>query len=90
MFTFRAVVIARKAASSRSLATAAASSSSSKAFSIPIIDFSKFQRAQSSAEKQETADEIVTAFKTSGFIYLSNHGIPRGMAAFISRAQGPD
>lgn len=89
MFTFRAVVIARKSVSFRSLATAAASSSSSKAFNIPIIDFSKFQRAQSDAEKRKTADEIVNAFKTSGFIYLSNHGIPRGKAiAFIIQVDG--
>ncbi|KAF9058011.1 hypothetical protein BJ165DRAFT_1398176 [Panaeolus papilionaceus] len=45
------------------------------AFSIPIIDFSSFRTAKSQADKQKTAKEIVSAFKESGFIYLSNHGI---------------
>ncbi|KAF8761886.1 Clavaminate synthase [Rhizoctonia solani] len=55
----------------RSLATV----SSEPHFSIPVIDFSKFRRAQSLEEKQRTADEIVSAFERVGFIYLSRHGI---------------
>ena len=45
-------------------------------FRIPVIDFSKYQSAASSSQKQETADAIVSAFKGAGFVYLSNHGIP--------------
>ncbi|PPQ65582.1 hypothetical protein CVT26_000531 [Gymnopilus dilepis] len=44
-------------------------------FRIPVIDFSKFRASTSAQEKKETADEIVSAFKESGFIYLSNHGV---------------
>jgi hypothetical protein len=54
----------------RSLATAVAPTR------IPVIDFSKFRTARSAEEKKTTADEIVGAFKDSGFIYVSNHGIP--------------
>ncbi|RXW21965.1 hypothetical protein EST38_g3916 [Candolleomyces aberdarensis] len=75
-FTVKSLVVSSKGVRLRTLATAAAASSG-KAFSIPVIDFSKFKQAQSAAEKQETAAEIVTAFKESGFVYLSNHGIPR-------------
>lgn len=45
-------------------------------FHIPVIDFSKYQRATSLSQKQDTANEIVHAFKNAGFIYLANHGIP--------------
>ena len=45
-------------------------------FRIPVIDFNKYQRACSAGQKQETADEIVGAFKCAGFLYLANHGIP--------------
>ncbi|KAF6762145.1 hypothetical protein DFP72DRAFT_878117 [Ephemerocybe angulata] len=75
MFTFRTFIVARKGFALRTFATGVPSSS--KAFTIPVIDFSKFQQAKSSAEKKQTAEEIVTAFKESGFVYLSNHGIPR-------------
>lgn len=44
-------------------------------FRIPVIDFSKFRTSSSPQEKKETAKEIVSAFKESGFVYLSNHGI---------------
>ncbi|KAJ2916414.1 hypothetical protein MD484_g3991, partial [Candolleomyces efflorescens] len=75
-FTVKSLVVVSKGARLRTLATAAAAANG-KAFSIPVIDFSKFKQARSAAEKQETAEEIVTAFKESGFVYLSNHGIPR-------------
>ena len=77
MFAFRTLVVARKGQTLRSFATAT-SVASSKAFSIPIIDFSKFKQARSSADRQETAGSIVSAFKESGFIYLAGHGIPSG------------
>jgi len=44
-------------------------------FRIPVIDFSKFRTSSSPKEKRETAKEIVSAFKESGFLYLANHGI---------------
>nr|GAT53058.1 2OG-Fe oxygenase family [Mycena chlorophos] len=68
MLSFRASVFVHRSLK-RGLATEVAS------FRIPLIDFSKFQQG-SSLEKQETANEIVSAFKGSGFIYLSNHGLP--------------
>jgi hypothetical protein len=81
-FTVKSLVVASKGVRLRTLATAAAANG--KAFSIPVIDFSKFKQAQSAAEKQETAEEIVTAFKESGFVYLSNHGIPRGTVHVVA------
>ncbi|KAL0949291.1 hypothetical protein HGRIS_009369 [Hohenbuehelia grisea] len=56
----------------RGLATIA---NEGQAFSIPVINFSKFRNAATPTEKRRTADEIVTAFKRSGFIYLDGHGI---------------
>ncbi|KAK7054185.1 BTB domain-containing protein [Favolaschia claudopus] len=55
---------------------------------IPLIDFSKFQTG-SPTERKDTATEIVSAFKESGFIYLSNHGIPSATVqnAFAKSAQ---
>ncbi|TID12996.1 Clavaminate synthase-like protein [Venturia nashicola] len=41
---------------------------------IPLIDFSTFLSGESTSKKQ-TAQAILHAFQTSGFIYLSNHGI---------------
>lgn len=55
----------------RGLATHAAND-----FRIPVIDFGRYLRSTSNKEKKETADEVVSAFKGAGFIYLSNHGIP--------------
>ncbi|KAE9410018.1 Clavaminate synthase-like protein [Gymnopus androsaceus JB14] len=51
--------------------------SAASEFRIPVIDFSKFRAAKSDAEKKDTANEIVSAFKNSGFIYISNHGLPQ-------------
>ena len=45
-------------------------------FHIPVIDFGRYLKSASSKEKKDTADEIVSAFKSAGFVYLSNHGIP--------------
>lgn len=53
---------------------------------IPIIDFAPFLEKSSSGVYNETSrtdarqsisEQVVQAFKTSGFIYLKNHGIPR-------------
>jgi hypothetical protein len=56
----------------------------SQGFRIPVIDFSKFRAAQTTEEKKETAKEIVSAFKTSGFMYVKNHGIPGGECRLIN------
>ncbi|EKM59742.1 uncharacterized protein PHACADRAFT_158152 [Phanerochaete carnosa HHB-10118-sp] len=46
------------------------------AFKIPLIDFSRYLKANSSSEKRKAAEEIVSGFKEVGFIYLDKHGIP--------------
>ena len=55
------------------------SSVSNGSFSIPIVDFSGFREATSLQGRQKVATEIVSAFKDSGFVYLSGHGIPPGL-----------
>ena len=55
------------------------SSVSNGSFSIPIVDFSEFREATSSEGRQKVATQIVSAFKDSGFVYLSGHGIPSGL-----------
>ncbi|KAJ3883937.1 hypothetical protein F5051DRAFT_316838 [Lentinula edodes] len=59
--------------------------SAAAGFRIPVIDFSRFREAQSLAEKKETANEIVSAFKNSGFIYVSNHGISEDTVSNVFR-----
>ena len=54
------------------------SSVSNGSFSIPIVDFSRFREA-ASIERKRVSTEIVSAFKESGFVYLSGHGIPPGL-----------
>jgi hypothetical protein len=48
---------------------------SSSSFSIPTVDFAGFREVTS---RQKVAAQIVAAFKDSGFVYLSGHGIPSG------------
>ncbi|KAG6821525.1 hypothetical protein H0H93_000034 [Arthromyces matolae] len=43
---------------------------------IPVIDFTQFREATGQSERKLVAHQIVSAFKESGFIYLSGHGIP--------------
>ena len=56
-----------------------------KTFHIPVIDFSRFREAHAKSEKKDTADRIVSAFKDSGFVYLSGHGIPLSASESLSR-----
>lgn len=42
---------------------------------IPVIDFGPFLKGTPS-DKHAVAVSITNAFKTSGFLYLKNHGIP--------------
>lgn len=76
MFFFRPYLYKRSLQGLRSFASTASE------FRIPVIDFSKFRAAKSDIEKKNTANEIVSAFKDSGFIYVSNHGIPQGEQSF--------
>lgn len=75
MLCLRPLLAVRTASKTRCLVTVAQDLSS---FNIPVINFAKFREASSSFEKQKTADEIVSAFRKTGFIYLSDHGIPQG------------
>ena len=75
MLCLRPLLTARTALKTRCLVTVAQDLSS---FNIPVINFAKFRGASSNFEKQKTADEIVSAFRETGFIYLSEHGIPQG------------
>lgn len=43
---------------------------------LPIFDFSKFVHGMKT-ERQLAASEIVSAFKTYGFVYLVNHGLEK-------------
>jgi hypothetical protein len=52
---------------------------SNGSFSIPIVDFSGFREETSLQGRQKVGTEIVSAFKDSGFVYLSGHGIPSGL-----------
>lgn len=69
----------------RHLVTVAANANT---FKIPVIDFSKFKNDKSPGGRQQTAEEVVTALKGSGFIYLENHGISSGMS--LRRQQPSD
>ncbi|KAF1810059.1 Clavaminate synthase-like protein [Eremomyces bilateralis CBS 781.70] len=44
--------------------------------SLPVFDFSGF-RAGTSEERMKTANRVTYAFKTYGFVYLVNHGLPK-------------
>ncbi|GAC98041.1 hypothetical protein PHSY_005629 [Pseudozyma hubeiensis SY62] len=55
-----------------------ATQSTTPDFVIPVIDFSAFVRADATdADRARTSHELTQAFKSSGFAYLSNHGITR-------------
>ncbi|RAL14650.1 isopenicillin N synthase family dioxygenase [Aspergillus homomorphus CBS 101889] len=62
---------------------------------IPIIDFGPFLHG-TPADKHEVAMSVVHAFKTSGFLYLKDHGVPPSVvshvfsssARFFARPQG--
>ncbi|EXJ94508.1 hypothetical protein A1O1_02904 [Capronia coronata CBS 617.96] len=55
---------------------------------MPLIDFGAFLHGDP-ATKKATADQILHAFKTSGFLYLQNHGVPKDQVslAFAESAQ---
>ncbi|PYH82616.1 oxidoreductase [Aspergillus uvarum CBS 121591] len=47
-----------------------------------IIDFGPFLHG-TPADKHEVAMSVVHAFKTSGFLYLSNHGVPPSVVSHV-------
>ncbi|KIM26349.1 hypothetical protein M408DRAFT_330697 [Serendipita vermifera MAFF 305830] len=73
--TRRVIVQTRPYYRQRCLATLAQEVLRDETFHIPVVSFSKFRKAKSSAEKEQTANEVVTAFKEVGFVYLKDHGI---------------
>ncbi|KAF9076957.1 Clavaminate synthase-like protein [Rhodocollybia butyracea] len=79
MFFARAPAYIRPFMQKRSLASVTSE------FHIPVIKFSKFRTAKSNAEKKETANEILSGFKNSGFIYISDHGIPADTISSVFR-----
>jgi isopenicillin N synthase-like dioxygenase len=50
-------------------------SSPNDTFTIPIIDFHRFLKG-TSTEKSQIATQVLDGFTSSGFIYLSNIGVP--------------
>lgn len=42
---------------------------------IPIVDFTPFLDGSA---KQQAADQLLESFKSAGFVYLTNFGIPEG------------
>ncbi|KAJ0425466.1 hypothetical protein BJY00DRAFT_298535 [Aspergillus carlsbadensis] len=52
---------------------------------IPIIDFAPFLNG-TPADKHAVAISIVDAFKTSGFLYLKDHGIPPSIVARVFKS----
>ncbi|KAF9268193.1 Clavaminate synthase-like protein [Marasmius fiardii PR-910] len=80
-------LLTKPTASIRGLATAVADANDSN-FRIPVINFANFRNAKSSAKKQKTADEIVDAFKESGFIYVEGHGIPAETISNVFKKSG--
>ena len=68
----RAFTVARAFSSQRTLATQTAAAD----FVIPVIDFSSFVDPNAKeADRARTSRELTSAFKSSGFAYLRNHGI---------------
>lgn len=45
---------------------------------VPIVDFSAYTRDQHDLDaRTQVARQIDEAFRTVGFVYLRNHGVPR-------------
>ncbi|PVG04208.1 Clavaminate synthase-like protein [Serendipita vermifera] len=63
----------------RRLATLAEEVLRDETFHIPVVSFAKFRQSNSIAEKTQTANEVVTAFKEVGFVYLKDHGVAEGV-----------
>lgn len=43
---------------------------------IPMIDFSQWSSAKTTSERLAVSHSLLSAFKTVGFVYLTNHGLP--------------
>ncbi len=46
------------------------------ATNIPIVDLRPFTIDASAEEKRQAAEELVTACREVGFVYIKNHGVP--------------
>jgi isopenicillin N synthase-like dioxygenase len=42
---------------------------------IPVVDFTPFLDGSA---KQQVADQLLESFKSAGFVYLTNFGMPEG------------
>ena len=42
---------------------------------VPVIDFSPFLDGSA---RQQAADQLLASFKSAGFVYLTNFGLPDG------------
>lgn len=73
------ILYARAYRPQRRLATLAEEVLRDETFHIPVVTFSKFRNAKSTAEREQTAQEVVNAFKEVGFVYLKDHGIPQSV-----------
>src|SRR5579871_5167908 len=51
-------------------------------FKIPIVDFSVFLKG-GETEKNKAANDILNGFTSSGFIYLRNTGLPKGLVSNV-------
>ena len=49
----------------------------SPATKIPIVDFSKWKSATPPEERLKIAQELVSACRSGGFVYITNHGVPK-------------
>lgn len=64
----------------RGLATLADTDETS--FKIPIVDFDVFLKG-GEIEKNKAAKDILNGFTSSGFIYLRNTGLPKGLVSNV-------
>jgi len=62
-------------ATKASYATLAEEVKSDATFRIPVVEFRRFRNATTDSHKRDVANEIVSAFKEVGFVYLRDHGI---------------
>ncbi|UZJ56447.1 hypothetical protein CBS101457_005767 [Exobasidium rhododendri] len=71
----------------RSDPTSSSNLSTAGTTNIPIIDFAPFLTSSTSDDaRQEISRQVVQAFKTSGFIYLKNHGLSREEVSTVFEA----
>ena len=72
MLPYARAALFRPSVASRSLVTS--SNNFAGTSGIPIVDFANFG-SLSFSQRRETARQVVDGFKSTGFVYLGNHGI---------------